>query len=108
MFLTLALVSTASCLLAVAFLSGTPIIRETGGRVIVASVGAALYTATALLGVETYGRTNLPLGKFTKATSLPGAVVAHPIEYASGMLGSRVGRCPVDRALAAASDRRLR
>jgi succinate-acetate transporter protein len=92
LFATLGLLSAGSCLLAAAFLSGSLATQRAGGWVLVASAGAAIYTATALLCAETYGRTILPLGKFTKAANIPGAVVARPIEYPYGMPGSRVGQ----------------
>lgn len=92
LFATLGLLSAGSCLLAAAFLSGNSGVQNAGGWVLVASAGAAVYTATALLAAETYGRTILPLGKFKKDANIPGRPIMDPIEYPLGMPGVKVGQ----------------
>lgn len=92
LFTTLGLLSAGSCLLAAAFISGNHGVQVAGGWVLVASAGAAVYTASALLFADTYGRTILPLGKFKKDANIPGRVITRPIEYPFGMSGSRVGQ----------------
>ena len=92
LFTTLGLLSAGSALLAGGMLSGSHTTIVAGGWVLVASAGAAVYTAAALLFAETYARTILPLGKFTKAANVPGRVVALPIEYPHGEPGLRIGQ----------------
>lgn len=90
---TLGCLSAGSCLLAVAFLSGNLGIREAAGWVLVASVGFALYTGTALLLAETFGgKTILPFGKRAKDSNVPGHQLIRPIEYPEGMPGVKVGQ----------------
>lgn len=91
-FTTLGLLSAGSALLAGGYLSGSHTTVVAAGWVLVASVGAAIYTGTALLFADTYGRTILPLGKFKKDANVPGRVVSRPIEYSGGMPGARVGQ----------------
>jgi hypothetical protein len=92
LFTVLGLLSAGSCMLAAAFLSGNQSLQQAAGWVLVASAGAAVYTGAALLFAESYGRTILPLGKFSKAANIPGGVPTRPIEYPMGMPGSRVGQ----------------
>jgi succinate-acetate transporter protein len=95
MFATLGLLAGGSGLLAAAFLSGNHGVQIAGGWVLVASAGAAIYTAASLMLAEAYGRTILPLGSFRRpfGTNVPFAgKPARPIEYPMGMPGSRVGQ----------------
>lgn len=92
LFTTLGLLSAGSALLAAGYLGGSHTTIVAGGWVLVASVGAAIYTGAALMFADSYGRTILPLGKFKKDANVPGRVVVHPIEYAGGMPGVRVGQ----------------
>ncbi|MGH7690472.1 MAG: acetate uptake transporter [Gemmatimonadaceae bacterium] len=92
LFVTLALLAAGSDLLAAGMIGGFHTTVIVGGWVLVASVGAAVYTATALMVTDSYGRTILPLGKFKKDANVPGRVIAHPIEYTAGMPGARVGQ----------------
>lgn len=90
---TLGCLSAGSCLLACSFLSGSIAVREAAGWVLVFSVGFAIYTAAALLLIETSGgRTILPLGKASREANVPGGRIMRPIQYADGMPGVRVGQ----------------
>lgn len=91
-FATTGLLSAGSALLAAGYLSGSHTTVVVAGWVLVASVGAAIYTGAALMFADSYGRTILPLGKFTKSANVPGRVISHPIEYGGGMSGVRVGQ----------------
>lgn len=89
---TLGLLSAGSCLLAVAFITGSTGWKTAGGWVLVASVGAAVYTAAALLFSDTYGRTILPLLEFSAKKNIPGSKIMRPIEYPQGQPGVRHGQ----------------
>lgn len=92
LFSTLGLLAAGSDLLAVGFLSGNHTVTVAGGWVLVASVGAAVYTGASLLLAESYGRTILPTLELKKKANIPFARPIRPIEYSSGMPGSRVGQ----------------
>lgn len=92
LFCTLGLLSAGSALLAGGYISGSHTTIVAAGWVLVASVGAAIYTGAALLFADAYGRTVLPLGKFTAKHNVPGRVIVRPIEYPGGMPGVRVGQ----------------
>lgn len=92
LFCVLGMLAAGSALLASGYLSGTHTTIVVGGWVLVASVGAAIYTGLALILADSYGRTILQLGKFKKGANVLGRVIAHPIEYPGGMPGVRVGQ----------------
>lgn len=92
LFATLGLLSAGSALLAGGYISGSHTTIVAGGWVLVASVGAAIWTATALLFADTYGRVIVPTLEWKKRSNIPGRVIARPIEYPGGMPGSRVGQ----------------
>ncbi len=41
---------------------------------------------------HSFGRSIVPLGKWSKAANVPGAKVTDPISYQSGMPGVKVGQ----------------
>lgn len=92
LFTTLGLLAAGSALLAAGYIGGYHTTIVAGGWVLVASVGAAIYTGASLMFADAYGRTILPAGKFKKDANIPGRVIAHPIEYPGGMPGARVGQ----------------
>ncbi|MGH9088111.1 MAG: acetate uptake transporter [Acidimicrobiales bacterium] len=92
LFSTLGLLAAGSDLLAVGLLSGNTTFAVAAGWVLVASVGAAVYTASALLLAESYGRTILPMLEFNKKANIPFRHPKQPIEYSGGMPGSRIGQ----------------
>ena len=91
-FTTLGLLAAGSALLSAGYLSGSHTTVVAAGWVLVASVGAAIYTGASMIFADSYGRTILPLGKFKKDANVPGRVISHPIEYSGGMPGARVGQ----------------
>lgn len=92
LFTTLGLLAAGSACLAASWLSGIHGWQVVGGWVLVASCGAAIYTASALLFADTYGRTILPLGEFSKKKNIPGTKILRPIEYPAGQAGVRMGQ----------------
>jgi succinate-acetate transporter protein len=84
-----------SACVAIGFSGGVQTWTHVGGYVLAASAALAVYTATALMLLESAGRVILPLGHFpyTKREHwAPGAVLARPQEYAEGMPGAKVGQ----------------
>lgn len=84
--------AVGSALLAVALLTGSSSLEMVAGWVLIASSWAATYTAAAMMIAASWGRTVLPLGTYSKAATVPGAVPTHPIQYAHGMPGVKVGQ----------------
>lgn len=62
------------------------------GYVTMASAVAAFYTASAMLLANTWGRTVLPLGKYSKEANVPGHHPMYPIEFATGEPGIKHGQ----------------
>ncbi|MGH8989720.1 MAG: acetate uptake transporter [Acidimicrobiales bacterium] len=91
-FSVLGLLTAGSALLAGGYIGGSHTTLVAGGWVLVASAGAAVYTGAALIFADSYGRTILPLGKFSVKHNVPGRIIAHPIQYEGGMPGVRVGQ----------------
>jgi len=91
--LTLAFLALATVLTAVGFYVGDAVIVNGGGWLFVCSAVAALVTAGAMLLEHEYGRTIIPLGKWSKQANIPGQRSAtDPIEYRAGMPGLKVGQ----------------
>lgn len=63
-----------------------------GGWFFVVSAGLAWLTAGAMTLEHAFGRTIIPLGKWSKAANVPGRATDHPIGYPAGMPGVRVGQ----------------
>lgn len=92
LFVALGLLAAGSALLAAGYIGGYHTTIVAGGWVLVASVGAAIWTAASLMFADTYGRVILPVLEWNKRSNVPGKVIARPIEYPGGMPGSRVGQ----------------
>ncbi len=57
------------------------------------SAAAAWLLATGMMMEQSFGRTILPLGKFTsRDANIPGGMATRPVGRESGMPGVRVGR----------------
>lgn len=84
--------AAGSCLTAAGFWSGNLGVTEAGGWLYVASAAAAWFAATAMMLEHSFGRTILPLGKYSKAGNIPGGKASEPIEFPQGMPGVRVGQ----------------
>lgn len=92
LFATLGLLAAGSGLLAAGYIGGFHTTIVVAGWVLVASVGAAIYTGAALIFSDTFGRVVLPVMEWKRRFNIPGKVVARPIEYPNGMPGARVGQ----------------
>jgi succinate-acetate transporter protein len=87
--------ATGSACVAIGFDTGVITWTRVGGYVLAASAALAVYTATALMLLESFGKVILPLGHFPynkREHWAPGAVLARPLEYEEGMPGSKVGQ----------------
>jgi succinate-acetate transporter protein len=92
LFTTLGLLTAGSTLVAAGEIAGAHTTIVAGGWVLVASVGAAIYTGAARMFTDTYGRTILPVLEWNKRSNIPGKVITRPLEYANGMPGARIGQ----------------
>ncbi len=93
LFATLAALTTGSVFAALGFYGvGTGWTFATAGWVLLGSAAAAFYTASALMLAESFGRTILPIGSFSKAANVPGRQPMRPIEYSFGMPGAKAGQ----------------
>jgi succinate-acetate transporter protein len=63
-----------------------------GGWFFVVSAGLAWLTAGAMTMEHAFGRTIIPLFKWSKAANIPGRAPTAPISYPAGMPGVRVGQ----------------
>lgn len=91
--LTLAFLSLASVLSAAGFYAGSAVVVNAGGWLFVCSAVAAFVTAGAMLLEHEYGRTIIPLGRWSRQANIPGAPSATDrIEYPAGMPGLKVGQ----------------
>lgn len=63
-----------------------------GGWLFVISAATAWLTAGAMTLEHAFGRSIIPLGKWSKRANIPGAKVANPIGYPEGMPGVKVGQ----------------
>jgi len=87
--------AVGSACVAIGFDSGVSTWYRVGGYVLVVSAALAVYTAFALMLLESVGRVILPLGQYPynrREHWRPGAVLARPQEYAEGMPGAKVGQ----------------
>ncbi|GAA0370004.1 GPR1/FUN34/YaaH family transporter [Actinoallomurus spadix] len=90
--LMLILLSVASGLTAAGFFAGAswPII--VAGWLFVAAAATALYVAAAMMMEGSFGRTILPLGKYSAAANIPGRRITRPLEYKQGQPGVKIGQ----------------
>ena len=91
-FITLGTLSAGSALTAAGFYAGSLGTVQAGGWLFVVSAAAAWLVAGAMVLEHSFGRTIIPLGKWSKAGNIPGARVTDPIAYPAGMPGVRVGQ----------------
>jgi uncharacterized protein len=91
-FVTLGTLAAGSALTAAGFYAGSLSTVRTGGWLFVVSAAAAWLTAGAMVLEHSFGRTIIPLGKWSKTANIPGARATDPIDYPAGMPGVRVGQ----------------
>ena len=90
LFTVLGTLSAGSALTAAGFYAGSLATLRAGGWLFV--ISAAWLVAGAMVLEHSFGRTIIPLGKWSARANIPGARVAEPIEYPPGMPGVRVGQ----------------
>lgn len=81
-----------SILAAVAYLTGSSDTLTVAGYVLVIAAVLAWYVASAMLLASTYGRTILPLGRYSRAENVPGGRPAGIVELPYGEPGVRRGQ----------------
>ena len=92
LFITLAALTAASAVTAGGFFAGNLGVTQAGGWLFVISAAAAWLTAGALVLEHAFGRTIIPMGRWSKKGNIPGAMDKDPIEYRPGMPGVKVGQ----------------
>jgi len=91
-FVTLGTLAAGSALTAAGFYAGSLATQHAGGWLFVVSAAAAWLTAGAMVLEHSFGRTIIPLGKWSARANIPGAKATDPIAYPAGMPGVRVGQ----------------
>lgn len=92
MFVVAGTLTAGSALTAAGFYAGNLGVLQAGGWLFVISAAAAWLTAGAMVMENAFGRTIIPLGKWSKAANIPGRQPTIPIAYPFGMPGARVGQ----------------
>ena len=90
-FITLAVLTAGSAVTAAGLYAGSLATMQAGGVLFVISAAAAWLTAGSMVLEHAFGRTIIPLGKWSKA-SISGVRATDPISYPAGMPGVRVGQ----------------
>jgi succinate-acetate transporter protein len=91
-FLTFGVLTVASAVTAAGFWAGSLGTIRVGGWLFVISAAAAWLAAGAMVLEHSFGRTIIPVGKWSRTVNRPGARVTDPITYPGGMPGVKVGR----------------
>jgi hypothetical protein len=91
-FLTLGVLTAASAVTAAGIWAGSLGTVNAGGWLFVISAAAAWLAGGAMVLEHSFGRSIIPVGKWSKAANVPGAKVTDPIAYPAGMPGVRVGQ----------------
>ena len=92
LFVTLGVLTAASAVTAAGFYAGSLGTTQAGGWLYVISAAAAWLLGGALVMENSFGRSIIPLGKWSKRANIPGAKVTDPIAYPAGMPGVKVGQ----------------
>jgi hypothetical protein len=88
----LSTLAAGSALTAAGFYAGSLGVVRAGGVLFVISAAAAWLVAGAMMLENAFGRTVIPLGKWSKAANVPGRKPTVPMAYEAGMPGVRVGQ----------------
>ena len=91
-FTVLGTLAAGSALTAAGFYAGSLATERAGGWLFVISAAAAWLTAGAMVLEHSFGRTIIPLGKWSARANIPGVQATDPIAYNAGMPGVRVGQ----------------
>jgi succinate-acetate transporter protein len=92
LFFTLAVLTAASAVTAAGFYAGSLVTLNAGGWLFVISAAAAWLVGGALVLEHSFGRSIIPVGKWSRHANVPGAKLTDPIEYPAGMPGVKVGQ----------------
>lgn len=85
--------TAGSALTAASFFGAGLAVGQAGGWLFVISAALALYTSTALILENSFGRTILPLGSWSKSENVPiKGQPTDPLAYRAGMPGVKVGQ----------------
>lgn len=91
-FVVAGTLTAGAALTAAGWWAGNIGVLQAGGWLFVISAAAAWLTAGAMVMENAFGRTIIPLGKWSKAANIPGGRATDPIAYPAGMPGVRVGQ----------------
>lgn len=91
-FFTLAVLTAGAAVTAAGFWAGSLTTLHAGGWLFVISAGAAWLAAGAMVLEHSFGRTIIPVGKWSKKGNIPGLKATDPIAYPAGMPGLKVGQ----------------
>jgi succinate-acetate transporter protein/CBS domain-containing protein len=92
LFAVLGTLAAGSIVAACAFISGHAPLKTSAGWIFVISAICAWYLASAMMFEASFKRVILPLGKYNRAANTPGAAISHPVQYAQGQPGVKVGQ----------------
>ena len=92
LFFTLGVLTAASAVTAAGMWAGSLGTEYAGGWLFVISAAAAWLVAGSMVLEHSFGRTIVPLGKWSKRANIPGGKATDPIAYPAGMPGVRVGQ----------------
>lgn len=92
LFSVLAALTTGSALTAAGFFAGSLVAVQAGGYLFAISAIIAWLVAGAMTLEHAFGKTIIPLGKWSKEANIPGRVPTKPLTYPPGMPGVRVGQ----------------
>jgi succinate-acetate transporter protein len=92
LFIVLSTLSAGAALTAAGMFAGSLGVIQAGGVLYVISAAAAWLTAGAMTLEHAFGRTIIPLFKWSKAANVPGRAPTRPLSYPAGMPGVRVGQ----------------
>ena len=84
----LLLLGVGSAFLGIFYTVGGSTWQDIAGYVTMASAVAAFYAGSAMLLANTWGRTVLPLGKYSREANVPGGRPVSLIQFASGEPGA--------------------
>lgn len=92
LFVVLSTLTAGSVLSAIGFYGGFLGVTRAGGWLFVVAAAAAWLVVGAMMMEHSFGRTIIPIGKWSKAANVPGRRPVTPIQFPGGMPGVRVGQ----------------
>ena len=91
-FVTLGTLAAGAALTAAGDFAGSLGTLQAGGWLFVVSAAAALLVVGAMVLEHSFGRTIIPLGKWSARANIPGARATDPLAYPAGMPGLKTGQ----------------